>query len=388
MKPIEISASFGTALVVDRVFPEYETAWRFGLETYATDSRYYDLIHRTLGEQFEHRYLVLLDKERMVRVVQPFLVVHQDLLTGTPLALRKIVDRIRARIPSFMKLRMLMIGNSAGEGDLARDLQTGTTEWTARGLQEVLLPISKKLKTALIVFKDFPKSYRATLDPTKKAGFTRVPSMPATGLDLSFKDFDDYMSSKLSHSMRKNLRRKFKKADSGDPITVEAVTDITPYIDEVFPLYHSVFSRSELKFEELNKDYFIQLGQEMPDKARFLIWRQSNKIVGFASLLCDKGVIKDNYIGLDYSVALDYHLYFVTWRDTVAWAIRNGYHNYHSAPLNYDPKLHFRMHLEPLDIYARATAGWLNLFLGKFLPLLEPTRYDRSVRQFPNAAEL
>ena len=187
--------------------------------------------------------------------------------------------------------------------------------------------------------------------------------------------------------MRKNLRRKFRKTE-GRPIECEVVTDISPYVDEVYPLYRQTLGRSELKFEELTKSYLCELGRRMNDRARFFIWRQEGRIIAFASTIVHKGVLRDNYIGLDYSVALEYHLYFVTWRDTIVWALKNGIHTYHSAPLNYDPKYHFRMELEPLDLYVRAPNGWLNAVFKRVLPLLEPTRYDPVIRKFANAKEL
>ena len=188
--------------------------------------------------------------------------------------------------------------------------------------------------------------------------------------------------------MRKNLRRKFRKTESGYPIEYEVVTDVSPYVDEIHALYRQTLSRSEFKFEELTKSYLCDLGQRMNDRARFLIWRQQGRIIAFASTIVHKGVLRDNYIGLDYSVALDYHLYFVTWRDTIIWALKNGIRAYHSAPLNYDPKYHFRMELEPLDLYVRAPSVWLNAIFRRVFPLLEPTRYDPVIRKFANANEL
>src|SRR6202048_2619872 len=130
------------------------------------------------------------------------------------------------------------------------------------------------------------------------------------------------------------------------------------------------------------------LGRRMDDRSRFFLWRKEGAIIAFASTIVHQGVLRDNYIGLDYSVALEYHLYFVTWRDTIIWALKNGIHTYHSAPLNYDPKYHFRMELEPLGVYVRAPNGWLNTVFRRILPLLEPTRYDPVIRKFANADEL
>jgi hypothetical protein len=382
------ATSFGSASVHETVPAADQDAWKASFGRYAADNRYYDLVRETLGDQFAHRYLILRDKQGAARAVQPFLVVQQDLITGTPPFVRDLVEKIRRHFPSFLKLKMLMIGCCAGEGDVAFDESTGSVTWVVHALREALPPVARKLKTMLIVFKDMPRSYREFLDDLQTGGFTRIPSMPATRLELTFSDFEEYLKTRLSHAMRKNLRRKFRKSETGDPIELSVETDLSPYVDDVYPLYRQTLGRSEFKFEELTKSYLCELGRRLPDRARFLIWRKGGKIVAFASCIVHEGVLKDNYIGLDYSVALDYHLYFVTWRDTVIWALQNGVRIYHSAPLNYDPKYHFRMDLEPLDLYVRSPYGSLNPVFRVLLPLLEPTRYDRTIQKFANRNEL
>ena len=374
--------------MADGIPPEDYETWVGCFEGKALDHRYYEIVCESLREQFVHYYLLLKDGEGRTRAIQPFLVVNQDLVTGTPVVVRKSVEWVRKFIPGFLKLCMLMVGCSAGEGDLARDAETKSVRWTVEALRHSLRPVARKLRATLIVFKDFPKLYRTELDALKSSGFIRVPSMPATRLDLDFEDFEAYLAKRVSHSMRKNLRRKFKKSESGLPIEWEVVTDISPFLDEIYPLYLQTLARSEFRFEELSKTYFCELARRMPDRARFFIWRQNGRIIAFASVLIHDEVLRDNYIGLDYSVALDYHLYFVTWRDTIIWALKNGVRTYHSAPLNYDPKYHFRMDLEPLDLYTLASHTWLNPIFRRVLPLLEPTRYDSTIQKFANAGEL
>ena len=212
--------------------------------------------------------------------------------------------------------------------------------------------------------------------------------MPGTKLKLNYKSFDDYFNTALSAKMRKDLRRKFRRAATGAPITMEVAEDITPFIDEAFPLYEQVVQKSKLKFEVLTKPYFTALGAKMPKKAVFLIWRQEGRMVAFNSCIAHEGVLRDNYVGFDYSVALDYHLYFVTRRDMISWAIEKGYHTYYSAPLNYEPKYHLRHDLVPLDLYVRASWDWINPLVRFVVPYLEPTRYDPMIRKFANAHEL
>jgi predicted N-acyltransferase len=285
-------------------------------------------------------------------------------------------------------MRMLMVGCSAGEGHLVRDDITGSIEWTAQALSEALHPVARAFKAAMIVMKDFPKSYRKALRPMRRAGYARVPSMPGSRLDLNFKSFDEYFQTKLSHKTRKNLRSKFRKSEAAGGVKMEIIRDIEPHIEELFPLYRQVVERSQYKFEELTKSYFVQMSRRMGDRAFFFVWRQNGKAVAFSSCAGHDGVLRDHYIGLDYQVALDHHLYFVTFRDIITWAIDNKYHTYYSAPLNYEPKYHLRHDLVPLDLYVR-TSWDLVIPLFRFVvPWLEPTRYDPMIRKFANAHEL
>ena len=387
-QPIAVSTSFGRAVVAARVPEADAETWAAGLQHQANDHRYYELTHDSLGHQFGHFYLLLQDHTGKTRAVQPFLLVNQDLVTGMPKAVRRVVDRVRQHLPSTLVLRMLMVGCSAGEGHLVRDSSTGGVEWVAQALREALHPISRELGTALIVLKDFPKAYRKALRPLRRAGYARVPSMPGSRLDLNFKTFDEYLQTKLSHKTRKNLRSKYRKAAAGSEITMQVVSDITPFIDEVYPLYQQVLERSKLKFEELTKSYFVQISRRMGERAFFFIWRQNGRAVAFSSCAGHEGVLRDHYIGLDYKVALDSHLYFVTFRDIVTWALENNYHTYYSAPLNYEPKYHLRHDLVPLDLYARTTWEWLNPLFRLAVRYLEPTRYDPMIRRFANAHEL
>jgi hypothetical protein len=111
-----------------------------------------------------------------------------------------------------------MMGCSAGEGAIVRERVSRDIGWTVDALRASLSPVARRLKAALIVFKDYPKFYRRYLDRLRAFGFTRLPSMPATQLDLDFSDFEDYLKRRVSYTTRKNLRRKFRKALRGPPI--------------------------------------------------------------------------------------------------------------------------------------------------------------------------
>jgi predicted N-acyltransferase len=352
--------------------------WKYAFEGKGKDHRYYEIVEETIEPRFEYHYLLLEDQTGKVRAIQPVFFVQQNLVEGIP-ALRGAMHAIRKRFPRFLTMRVLMVGDAAGAGDLSA-CAPGDEDWVANALQAVLKIYAKQSKASLVVFKDFPAKYRHALRNFSANGYTRVPSMPMTELQLHYSDFEQYVST-LGSSTRKDLRRKFRRiASAAAPITLEVVIDLTPYVDEVYPFYLQVHERSPLKFERLTKEYLCELGRRMPERARFFVWRQNGQAIAFSVALVHNGTIYDDYLGLDYRVALDLHLYFYTLRDIISWSLAQGLERYRSSPLNYHPKLHLGCDLFPLDLYVIHTARWLKL--------LEPTRHDPVLRKFRNAHEL
>ena len=380
---------FGSAEIVRHAAQLDQDAWRAALAGHCKDSRYYATCETTLRQpNFDYRYLVLRDRSGVTRAIQPFFFTDQDLTAGLSPGIRARLGRIRRVFPRFLSLKMLMVGCTGGEGHLGI-LPGGDAPGVIAGLLEALAIQARADRVAIITFKDFGAEYRTVLDgPAKARGYVRMPSFPATVLPLEYADFEDYLARRLGKNMRKNLRRKFRPEPGQPPVTMEVTSDVTGCIDELHPLYLQVLARSNFRFEELTKEYFIALSRDMPDRARFFIWRLEGKAVAFSACLVYDGKLYDNYLGLDYTVALERHLYFLTIRDVISWAIGQKLKTYYSTPLNYDPKLHLRFDLAPLDLYVRHVSAWLNPFFSRLAPLLEPTRYDKLLRRFENYAAL
>lgn len=376
----------GTARIL--TLPEVQNldAWKRALQGKCKDHRYYELIERTLANDFEYRYVLLEDQSGNVRAIQPILFVRQNLIEGVRGFFRSIVDLIRRTFPRFLTMRVLMIGCAAGAGELDAS-NSETEQWIAQALGQTLRPYARKNKASLVVFKDFPSRYRDALSILPEYGYERVPSMPMTRRAISFQNFDEYLGT-LGYISRKSLRRKFRKTERAAKIEMEVVNDVSSIIDQAFPLYLQVHERSPMKFENLSKEFFLGIAKEMPERTRFFIWRIGDKIVAFSLCLLCGDTLYDEVIGLDYEVALDLHLYFYTMRDVIRWAVEQKLRCYVSGPLNYDPKLHLGHELAPLDLYVLHTSAWLNPIFKFALKYLEPTRHDPILKKFPNAAEL
>lgn len=380
---VRFTTSFGPASVVSSAEHLDPDVWKRAFPDQCKDHRYYTVAAETLRKQFDHRYLVLENEITGDVAIQPLFFVRQDLTAGMPGRVRSLLNLPRKVFTNWLQLRMLMVGCSAGEGALDRD-----HPWAVEAMHEALAIYARDSKVSIVLLKDFPSDYRANLAPFSTNGYCRVPSMPACKLELGFAGFEDFLQEKLSYSFRKNLRRKFKRLARRPPLHMEVLTDASPVIDEIYPLYQQTFQRSEFRFEELTKEFLSRIGREMPDRARFFIWRQEGRIVAFSLCLVHRDAIHDLNVGFDYSVALDLHLYFVTWRDVIRWALDSGLKRYFTGPLSYDPKFHLRMELAPLDLYAWHTSPLINPIFRLAIRYLQPARHDPIIRRFPNAHDL
>jgi hypothetical protein len=380
-----VAVPAGSVDVVSRFEATQCSHWATAFGSQAKDHRYYEIVEDTVHKEFDYRYFIVRDRDGETCAIQPFFLHDLDLLVGAKPLIGWLTSFIRRIWPRFMRARSLMVGCAAGEGHLdGRDEFTRRS--SARRLASAIVKESRSLKAGLIVLKEFPAKYRPTLQCFVQKGFTRIPSLPNVRLNIDYSSFDEYMTRALSSDARRKLRKKLA-TEEAPAIELSIVDDVTPMIDDIYPLYLQVYHRSKLHFEKLTKEFFCGLGTRMAGKVRF-IWRQNGKIVAFGSCILQEDTIHAEYLGLDYDVALELHLYYYTFRDLIRWGIAGGYKWFHSGSLNYDPKLHLRYRLDPIDLYVRHTSRICNAVFGRVLLWLEPTRYDKTLKKFANYAEL
>jgi hypothetical protein len=377
----------GSVDVITRYQLRHCQHWQRAFASQHKDHRYYELVDDTIHPEFQYLYFAIRDSQEVVQAIQPFFVLDQDILAGVRPYCGRLIDAIRLQWPRFMYVKTLMVGCAAGEAHLDDGIDS-TRAANAGLLAKAIARHARALGVRLIVLKEFPRQYREVLSCFVRNGFTRIPSMPLTRLNIVYPSFDDYMRSALNSATRSKLRKKFKAAECDVPIELSVTNDVTPVIHEIYPLYLHVYERSKLHFEKLTREYFCQLGRAMPDRVRFFVWRQNGRAVAFGECMVHGDGMFAEYLGLDYSVALKLHLYHYVFRDLVCWGIANGYKWLQSGGLNYDAKLHLRYRLEPVDLYVKHTSVIVNVLMRLVLPWLAPTRYDKTLKKFSNYSEL
>jgi len=385
IRPVQESfqTRWGRARIARLADVQLLDAWPRLFSGLAKDHRYYELVEETLHADFDFHYFVLEDLDGTIIGIQPFFFVAQDLLATAPQWLRATVRLARSRLPRLLRPTMLMAGCAAGEGHPgAANRESQQALFSAAA--ETFPAIARKHGASLIVWKDFPAEYRSIM---KALGGKRMPSMPATRVELGFPGFEEYVQRTLSHAARKDLRRKFK-ASREVVLQMVVANSAGESVDEIHQLYSQVLARSTLQFERLPREFFVGLGKRMPDRARFFLWRHDGRLVACSICLLHDGILYDEYLGLDYRVALDWHLYFLTLRDLLDWAMRERLREYRSTPLSYAPKRQFGLRLAPLDLYVSHPSRLLDDAVRCGLSFIQPTRAEPSLRKFPNAHEL
>ncbi|MBN8920603.1 MAG: GNAT family N-acetyltransferase [Rhizobiales bacterium] len=380
-------AAHGIVSVLSRDEVAALPRWRHSFASERKDHRYYELVEDTLPDGFDYRYFALRNAQGDVVAIQPFFLMHQDVVAASAAWCRGLVGAIRSAWPGFLRIRTMMVGCVAGEGHLDAENEASGREH-AEQLAAAIVPQAKALGASLIVLKEFPARYRHTLQPFVDRGFVRIPSMPMTRLNIEYADFNQYMRTALSRGARDKLRRKFRAAARAEPIAMSVVVDASPYSAQIHSLYSNVHARSGLRFEKLTEVYLSRIGRAMPDKVRFFVWHQGARLIAFNLCLLEREGFCSEYVGFDYDVAFDIGLYAYIVRDMMSWGMTNGLKWFRSTALNYDPKRHLRHVLDPLDLYVRHSSALLNPLLRFVLPLLEPTRRDPVLPHFPNYRDL
>ena len=104
-----------------------------------------------------------------------------------------------------------------------------------------------------------------------------------TCLNIDYPDFEAYMSRALNSATRRKLRKKFKAAAAATPpIDMTILDDVTSIVTTISIRCNlEVYDRSKFHFEKLTPSSFCGLGRLMPDKVRFFLWSQNERIVAF-----------------------------------------------------------------------------------------------------------
>ena len=328
-------------------------------------------------EQFSFYYILVYERRALVGATACFLLSY-SLDTSISGPLRRISNYITKLRPNIFSVKTLACGMPMGQGRIG---VTGNADKVMRAILRKMEQIAKKEKASIIAFKDFDHSYTEMLDPLQKEGFAKFDSLPTTEMNIWFKDFEEYMKT-LSAASRYDLRRKFKRVDHHVKIDLEIHDSLSDEaLQDVYSLYMQVVDKHEMGFEVLPMDFFRVLPKNMSGRIKFFLWKIEGSLAAFLLCLVSEDFLIDYYVGLDYSVAHKYHLYFLKFRDIMNWCIKNKIKRYEMGITGYEPKRRLGFDFIPLYLYAKLRNRMLRPVFKFFCQFLKFENFDPDLKK-------
>ncbi|MCX5678657.1 MAG: GNAT family N-acetyltransferase [Candidatus Omnitrophica bacterium] len=339
---------------------------------------------RTLDEsgldQFSLYYILAYEGKNVVGAANCFLMDY-SLDTSISGPLRRLSNAIKRIKGNIFSLKAFICGMPIGQGRIGFG---GDKDKVMHALVRRIEQIASKEKCAIVAFKDFDHSYTGALDGLQKEGFIKLDSLPTTEMNIWFKDFEEYLNT-LSGASRYDLRRKFKRVDGHVKIDMKMVGALNEHeLREVYKLYLDIVDKHDMGFELLPMAFFKNLSKNMPEETKYFLWHIDGKLAAFLLCLVSKDRFIDYYVGMDYSIAHKYHLYFIKFRDVMNWCIKHKIKTYEMGITGYEPKRRLGFEFIPLYIYAKLRNRWMRPVFKMACRFLKFENFDPTLKKGKN----
>ncbi len=348
------------------------------LENYS----FFKALDESSFQGFSFFYIIIYDNDTPIGATSCFLMDFPLDITVTG-ALKSFLNIIKKPFPNILKCRSIMCGLPMSQGRIGiyKD-----TEEVFKAITRALEKLAKENKASAIIFKDFNSTYDGMLKPLLVQEYIKLESLPSTDMEINFLSFEDYLKT-LSKSSKENLRRNLKKVD--EKVKIELTVKNALERDElsaVYGLYLQTYEKQDLGLEKLPKEFFSAISRNMPQECKFFLWRIDGKLVSFALCLTKDGYFIDYYLGFDYSVAHEYFLYFVRFRDLMIWCIEHGIKKYEMGVTTYEPKRRLKFSFIRLYFYIKHRNKLVNYFADVICHFLKPANFDPIFEHMDNTA--
>jgi predicted N-acyltransferase len=152
-------------------------------------------------------------------------------------------------------------------------------------------------------------------------------------------------------------------------------------LDEAYGLYMEVVNKHEMGFEKVPKEFFRRISDNMPGATKYFFWRVDGKLAAFLLCIASDKVLIDYYIGFDYDLAHEYHLYFIKFRDVLEWCVSNGIKKYDIGYTGYEAKKRLGFRPKSLFIYFKLSNRFIRPVFNRFSGFLKFENFDPALRK-------
>jgi len=358
----------------DEIPPE---AWRRVWPPALEDQGFFKSIDDARLDQFSFYYILAYRRNHLVGIA-PCFFMDYPLDTSVSGPLRRVSNAIKRVSPKIFSMRAFVCGCPISPGTIAA---AEDPDHVFHAITRRIEQMAKKMRASVIGYKDFGRSYTPLLDTLQKSGYSKFDSLPNTELNVWFSDFEGYLKT-LTAASRYDLRRKFRRVDGRVKIHMEVTSSPDEKtLEVIYKLYRQTEAAHEMGFEILTVEFFRNIARYMPESAKFFLWKMDGRIVAFLMCLVSHDRLSDYYVGLDYSIAHEYHLYFLKFRDVLNWCIKHKIKTYEMGLTGYEPKRRLGFDFVPLYLYVKLRNRLMRPLFKVFCQFLRFENFDPDLKK-------
>jgi hypothetical protein len=329
-------------------------------------------------EEVGYQYLVASDGRGLDGLL-PCFTFRVSLVTIAPPWLQAAVARIRRLWPSFLMVRLFVVGTplSTCSDLLGLGEHRAGARWDERSLRLLFAEVTRKagsLGIGLTLIKEFSGPMRDRLQAALGQTFIFVDSLPTTYLPLPRTRSGGYLT-----AIRSKYRNKLKHRVSiarARGLRWETRTDVGQHAEEIYRLYRQVLDRSDTRFEQLTPAFFQQALIALPGLSFLLLGFAASdsgeRMVACELVLCDRLVMHPIYSGFDYTVKEQGALYFNTFYRLIEEAEARGCSAVHIGQTAYEVKAELGALAHPLHLGVHHGNPLMRFILARARALLFP----------------
>jgi predicted N-acyltransferase len=336
------------------------------------DPRFITSVECSMGDEAKYWTLIIYDDHQYPVAIACLFLWSVDAAILTDSKAIGFVKLVRKWWDKFLYFKCLCLGLpvSAGQSHL-RIRSDADLNQVCRLINMALKKLSRKNGVKIVVLKEFSPQESERLQCLKKYGYRLEHSRPMNMFNPRFIDLNDYLSA-LRSRYRIHIQRSLRITENAGYKTVEMpggkVSDRI-YTDKVHSLYEAVLDHVNFKFEEIPASFFREIAKRFGDQAVFTFVYHMDTIVAFLFSLRTDCVYHMMFIGINYEVSRENHLYFSTMYKHLDYALRQQVSDIYMGSGSDDFKMRLGCFQVPRHIYIRGIGAFrilLKLFSRMF----------------------
>lgn len=266
---------------------------------------------------------------------------------------------------------MLLTGEHGYHFDYQEISEEQALSLLENGLQTAIREMERdNVKMPVILVKDLAPERLLQRQLARENGFTEFEIQPNMVLDVSWPDFDGYLSA-MSTKYRTRAKRAVKKLDGIQRVEL-SLADIQRELPRMFALYKEVAKNAGFNMVDLNEDYLLALKRDLPERFRAFAYYYEGQMVTFYTTISNGAEMEAHFLGYDKGLNHDRQLYLNALYDMVRLGIEGGHERIVFARTALEIKSSVGAVPTELYCYLRHENSLANRFTGKILDYLKP----------------